>query len=58
MMQTKIKLTEEQLATLSSPKSVNEYLEHHKENITNLIKQNLAVGDIYRRENMQVCLSD
>lgn len=57
-MQTKIKLTEEQLATLSSPKSVNEYLEHHKENITNLIKQNLAVGDIYRRENMQLPTED
>lgn len=53
-MQTKIKLNEQQLASLSSPKAVNEYLEHQKENITNLIKQNLAVGDIYRRENLQL----
>jgi hypothetical protein len=57
-MQTKIKLNEQQLATLSSPKAVNEYLEHHRENIKNLIKQNLAVGDIYRRENLQVYISD
>lgn len=52
--QAKMKLTEQQLASLSSQKAVNEYLEHQKENITNLIKQNLAVGDIYRRENLQV----
>jgi len=52
-----MKLNEQQLASLSSPKAVNQYLEHQKENITNLIKQNLAVGDIYRRENLQVaCL--
>ena len=53
-----MKLNEQQLASLSSPKAVNEYLEHQKENIKNLIKQNLAVGDIYRRENLQVCISD
>ncbi|KAL5101262.1 hypothetical protein RYX36_005589 [Vicia faba] len=57
-MQTKIKLTEQQLASLSSPKAVNEYLEHHRENITNLIKQSLAVGDIYRRENMEIPIED
>lgn len=57
-MQAKVKLNEQQLATLSSPKAVNEYLQHQKENIKNLIKQNLAVGDIYRRENLQVCKSD
>lgn len=57
-MQAKVKLTEQQLASLSSPKAVNEYLEQQKENITNLIRQNLAVGDIYRRENLQVCMSD
>ena len=57
LSQAKMKLSEEQLASLSSPKAVNQYLEHQKENITSLIKQNLAVGDIYRRENLQVpCL--
>lgn len=57
LSQAKMKLNEQQLASLSSPKAVNQYLEHQKENITNLIKQNLAVGDIYRRENLQVaCL--
>lgn len=54
LSQAKMKLNEQQLASLSSPKAVNEYLKHQKENITNLIKQNLAVGDIYRRENLQV----
>ena len=49
-----MKLNEQQLATLSSSKAVNEFLEHQKENITNLIKQSLAVGDIYKRENLQV----
>lgn len=57
-MQAKVNLNEQQLASLSSPKAVNEYLEHQKDNITNLIKQNLAVGDVYRRENLQVCMSD
>ncbi|KAL2316709.1 hypothetical protein Fmac_030585 [Flemingia macrophylla] len=57
-IQGKMKLNEQQLASLSSPKAVNEYLEHQKENITNLIKQNLAVGDIYRRENLQFATED
>lgn len=56
-MQAKVKLNEQQLASLSSPKAVKEYLEHQRDNITNLIKQNLAVGDIYRRENLEVCMS-
>lgn len=55
--QSKVKLNEQQLASLSSPKAVNEYLEHQKDNITKMIKQNLAVGDIYRRENLQVSVS-
>lgn len=52
-----MKLNEQQLASLSSPKAVNEYLENQKENIANMIKQNLAVGDIFERENLQVCIS-
>lgn len=58
MTQAKVKLNEQQLASLTSAKAVNEYLEHQKNNIAKLIKQNLAVGDIYRRENLQVCMSD
>ncbi|XP_054797953.1 trigger factor-like protein TIG, Chloroplastic [Prosopis cineraria] len=57
-IQAKVKLTEQQLASLSSPKAVNEYLEHQRDNITKLIKQNLAVGDIYRRENLQFATED
>ncbi|CAL0307377.1 unnamed protein product [Lupinus luteus] len=57
-IQAKMTLNEQQLASLSSPKAVNEYLHHQKDNITNLIKQNLAVGDIYRRENLQVATEE
>lgn len=49
-----MKLNEQQLAALSSPKAVKEFLENQRENITNVIKQNLAVGDIFKRENLQV----
>lgn len=49
-----MKLNEQQLASLSSPKAVKEYLQNQKENITDIIKQNLAVGDIFKRENLQV----
>lgn len=42
------------MASLSSKKAVDEYLLNQKENITNMIKQSLAVGDIYKRENLQV----
>lgn len=52
-IQASMKLNEQQLASLSSPKAVNEYLENQKDNILNVIKQNLAVGDIYKRENLQ-----
>lgn len=53
-MQANMKLTEEQLAMLSGPAAVREYLENQRENIENIIKQNLAVGDIFKRENLQV----
>ncbi|KAF9588802.1 hypothetical protein IFM89_016123 [Coptis chinensis] len=52
-IQADMKLTEEQLASLSSPRAVNEFLESQRENITNVIKQNLAVADIFKRENLQ-----
>lgn len=49
-----MKLNEQQLASLSSPKAVKEFLQNQKENITSIIKQNLAVGDIFKRENLLV----
>nr|AKM76839.1 trigger factor type chaperone family protein [Monsonia emarginata] len=52
-LQAKVKLNEKQLAALSSPKAVSEYLSVQKENITAVIKQNLAVGDIFKRENLE-----
>ncbi|XP_068337840.1 trigger factor-like protein TIG, Chloroplastic [Pyrus communis] len=53
-IQANVKLNDEQLASLSSKKAVDEYLLNQKENITNMIKQSLAVGDIYKRENFQI----
>jgi hypothetical protein len=53
-MQVNVKLNDEQLASLSSKKAVDEYLLNQKENITNMIKQSMAVGDIFKRENLQV----
>ncbi|KAF8410796.1 hypothetical protein HHK36_003333 [Tetracentron sinense] len=57
-IQANMKLDERQLASLSSPKAVNEYLENQRDNITNVIKQNLAVGDVFRRENLQYSTED
>ncbi|KFK27123.1 hypothetical protein AALP_AA8G337800 [Arabis alpina] len=52
-IQGNMKLTEDQLASLSSQKAVNEFLETQRESITNIIKQNIAVGDIFKRENLE-----
>ncbi|GAA0175672.1 chaperone [Lithospermum erythrorhizon] len=52
-IQANTKLNEQQLGYLSSPKAVKDFLESQKENIINIIKQNLAVGDIFKRENLQ-----
>nr|AKM76836.1 trigger factor type chaperone family protein [Geranium maderense] len=57
-LQTKVKMNEEQLAALSSPKAVSEFLKVQKGNITTVIKQNLAVGDIFKRENLQFPTED
>lgn len=48
------KLNEHQLASLSSEKAVNEYLENERESITNIIKQMLAIGEIFKAEDLQV----
>ncbi|KAL0729041.1 hypothetical protein Bca4012_025134 [Brassica carinata] len=53
VQQGNMKLNEEQLASLSSQKAVNEFLETQRESITNIIKQNVAVGDIFKRENLE-----
>ncbi|KAF3454029.1 hypothetical protein FNV43_RR04474 [Rhamnella rubrinervis] len=57
-IQANMKLNDQQLASLSSQKAVYEYLENQRENITNVIKQNLAVGDIFKRENLQVSTAE
>jgi trigger factor len=53
-MQAERKLDKDQLASLSSQRSVQEYLEDEKENINRIIKQMLAVGEIFKFENLQV----
>ncbi|XP_071730244.1 trigger factor-like protein TIG, Chloroplastic [Rutidosis leptorrhynchoides] len=57
-IQANMKLNEEQLASLSSPRAVRDYLENQRENIESIIKQNLAVGDIFKRENLQFSTDD
>ncbi|KAL8195581.1 hypothetical protein R6Q57_025984 [Mikania cordata] len=52
-IQSNMKLNEEQIAALSSPKAVREFLENQRDNIENIIRQSLAVGDIFKRENLQ-----
>ncbi|WVZ81349.1 hypothetical protein U9M48_028736 [Paspalum notatum var. saurae] len=52
-LQAERKLDKDQLASLSSQRSVQAYLEDEKENITRIIKQMLAVSDIFKSENLQ-----
>ncbi|AQK38853.1 Trigger factor-like protein TIG Chloroplastic [Zea mays] len=52
-LQAERKLDKDQLASLSTKRSVQAYLEDEKENITRIIKQMLAVGDIFKSENLQ-----
>ncbi|KAL2944748.1 Trigger factor-like protein TIG Chloroplastic [Bienertia sinuspersici] len=54
LRKAQMKLSDKQLASLTNPNTLKEYIEHEKENITQVIKQNLAVGDIFKRENLQV----
>ncbi|KAF7144970.1 hypothetical protein RHSIM_Rhsim04G0016400 [Rhododendron simsii] len=51
-VQANMKLNEQQLASLSSPRAVKEYLEDQREDIESIIRQNLAVGDIFKREDL------
>lgn len=55
MNQANQKLDEQQLAFLTSEKTVKEYLESQRANVSNIIKQMLAVGEIFKCENLQVC---
>ncbi|PWZ45968.1 Trigger factor-like protein TIG, Chloroplastic [Zea mays] len=52
-LQAERKLDKDQLASLSTKRSVQAYLEDEKENITRIIKQMLAVGEIFKSENLQ-----
>lgn len=52
-LQAERKLDKDQLASLSSEKSVQEYLKSERENITRIIKQMLVVGEIFKAENLQ-----
>lgn len=52
-LQTAMKLTEEQIFTLSSAKAVNNYLLSQKETIKEAVKQSLAIEEIFKLENLQ-----
>ncbi|XP_039131515.1 trigger factor-like protein TIG, Chloroplastic [Dioscorea cayenensis subsp. rotundata] len=52
-MQAGRRINEDQLASLSSEKTVNEFLESQRVNITAIIKQMLAVGEIFKCEGLQ-----
>ncbi|TVU11466.1 hypothetical protein EJB05_45054 [Eragrostis curvula] len=52
-LQAERKLDKDQLASLSSQRSVQQYLEDEKENINRIIKQMLAVSEIFKSENLQ-----
>ncbi|XP_077232731.1 trigger factor-like protein TIG, Chloroplastic [Tasmannia lanceolata] len=57
-LQASTKLDEQQLASLSSENAVNEFLEHQRGNITDIIKQMLAAGEIFKFENLQFSTED
>lgn len=52
-LQAERKLDSKQLKYFSGEKAVREYLEGQRENITILVKQMLAVGYIFKYENLQ-----
>ncbi|KAJ0965392.1 hypothetical protein J5N97_026530 [Dioscorea zingiberensis] len=52
-MQAGRRINENQLASLSSKKAVNEFLESQRDSITSIIKQMLAVGEIFKCEDLQ-----
>ncbi|KAG8075760.1 hypothetical protein GUJ93_ZPchr0006g42807 [Zizania palustris] len=52
-LQAERKLDKDQIASLSSQKAVQEYLESERENINRIIKQMLAVGEIFKAEDLQ-----
>ncbi|XP_020253049.1 trigger factor-like protein TIG, Chloroplastic [Asparagus officinalis] len=47
------KLSEQQLASLSSEKAVKTYLESQRDTITNIVKQMLVVAEIFKGENLE-----
>lgn len=52
-LQITMKLTEDQIYTLSSAKAVNNYLLSQKESIKEIVKQTLAVEEVFKLENLQ-----
>lgn len=52
-LQVEKKINESQLASLSSERAVGQFINNEKENISKIIKQMLAVGEIFKCENLQ-----
>ena len=49
-----MKLSKEQVVSLSSAEMVNNFLVSQKQRITDSVKQTLAVAEIYKLENLKV----
>lgn len=52
--QASMKLSKEQVVSLSSAEMVNNFLVSQKQRITDSVKQTLAVAEIYKLENLKV----
>jgi len=53
-LQASMKLSKEQVVSLSSAEMVNNFLVSQKQRITDSVKQTLAVAEIYKLENLKV----
>ncbi|WOK91326.1 trigger factor-like protein TIG, Chloroplastic isoform X2 [Canna indica] len=52
-LQVDKKINENQLAALSSERAVDQFIKNEEESISKIIKQMLAVGEIFKCENLQ-----
>ncbi|KAF3783622.1 Trigger factor-like protein [Nymphaea thermarum] len=57
-LQASKRLNEQQLVSLSSENAVKVYLNNQKMNITKIVKQILAVGEIFKCEGLQLSLEE
>ncbi|KAJ4753157.1 Trigger factor [Rhynchospora pubera] len=53
-LQAENRLNENQLQSLAREESVREYLQKERENISAIVRQMLAIGEIFKSENLQL----